>query len=130
MNSANPKFIGTIQQRYRPRNGSPAKAFSEWINDINTLVEEKLVPELEKNNMIVPNLKKHCSELYNLINIADFNSLIAQSQSNNTPVFLLTKEQIQAQGKVWDNMKANRDDFNKTFKELATRIIELTNEPT
>lgn len=130
LNSANPKFIGTIQQRYRPRNGSPAKAFSEWINDINTLVEEKLVPELEKNNMIVPNLKKHCSELYNLINIADFNSLIAQSQSNNTPVFLLTKEQIQAQGKVWDNMKANRDDFNKTFKELATRIIELTNEPT
>lgn len=132
LKDANPKFIGTIQQRYRPRNGSPVKAFSEWIEEINVLVEKKLVPELEKNDMIVPNLKKHCSELYNLVNIADFNSLIAQSQSqsNNTPVFLLTKEQVQKQGNVWDNMRANRDDFNETFTELATRIIELTNDHT
>ena len=27
----NPKFLGTIQQRYRPRNGSPAKSFYNWI---------------------------------------------------------------------------------------------------
>lgn len=38
MNSGKPQFIGTIQQRYRPRNGSPSKAFSEWIDDINSLV--------------------------------------------------------------------------------------------
>lgn len=41
MNSGKPQFIGTIQQRYRPRNGSPAKAFSEWIDDINMLVRNK-----------------------------------------------------------------------------------------
>lgn len=126
LSESSPKFIGTIQQRYRPRNGSPAKAFSEWINDINSLVAEKLVPELEKNDMIVPNLTDYCSELYNLINIADFNSLIAQSQTNNTPVFLLTQEQVEKTGKVWENMRINRDDFNETFSELAARVIELT----
>lgn len=123
-----PKFIGTIQQRYRPRNGSPAKAFSEWITDINSLVSQKLVPVLKQNNMIVDNLDIFCSEEYNLINIADFNSLIAQSQFHATPVFLLTQEQIERSGKVWDNMKKSRDDFNDTFTEFANRIIEITNQ--
>lgn len=63
-------------------------------------------------------------EPYNLINIADFNSLIAQSQEHNTPVFLLTQEQVQKSGTVWDNMKRNRDEFYNTFQVLATRIIK------
>ncbi len=126
MKPDSPKFIGTIQQRYRPRNGSPVKAFSEWITDINNLVSQKLVPVLQKNNMIVPNLSQYCSEDYNLINIADFNSLIAQSQTHTTPVFLLTQEQIEQSGKVWANMKKSRDDFNDTFSDFAKRVIEIT----
>lgn len=58
--------------------------------------------------------------------IADFNSLIAQSQANNTPVFLLTQEQVQKGGNVWRNMKKNIDDFNETFDCLADRIIKAT----
>lgn len=120
-----PRFIGTIQQRYRPRNGSPAKAFSEWIDDINALVLEKLVPVLQENDMIVNGNKALYETPYNLINIADFNSLIAQSQMNNTPVFLLTQEQVQKTGNVWENMKRNRDEFNTTFETLANRIVKL-----
>lgn len=63
-------------------------------------------------------------EPYNLINIVDFNSLIAQSQEHNTPVFMLTQEQVQKSGTVWDNMKRNRDEFYNTFQVLATCIIE------
>ena len=63
---------------------------------------------------------------YNLINIADFNSLIAQSQMNNTPVFELTQEQVEKTGSVWENMKRNRDDFSVTFETLAKTIIALT----
>ena len=126
MNSGKPQFIGTIQQRYRPRNGSPAKAFSEWIDDINMLVQNKLVPALKKCNMIVPYDSCNYDETYNLINIADFNSLIAQSQSNNTPVFLLTQEQVQKSGSVWENMKKNIEDFNQTFDCLANRVINAT----
>lgn len=124
MNESTPKFIGTIQQRYRPRSGSPAKAFSEWIDDINNLVEKKLVPVLQKNDMIIQRKDQNYAEAYNLINIADFNSLIAQSQLNNIPVFLLTQEQVQKTGSVWENMKKNRDDFNTTFSTLANRIIQ------
>ena len=126
MNPGKPQFIGTIQQRYRPRNGSPAKAFSEWIDDINMLVQNKLVPVLKNCNMIVPDDSFNYDETYNLINIADFNSLIAQSQSNNTPVFLLTQEQVQKSGSVWENMKKNIEDFNQAFDCLANRVINAT----
>jgi len=65
-------------------------------------------------------------EPFNLANIADFNSLIAVSQEYNVPVFSLTQEQVDQAGKVWENMKANRDDFHKTFKALADKVIALT----
>ena len=126
MNSGKPQFIGTIQQRYRPRNGSPAKAFSEWIDDINMLVQNKLVPVLKKCNMIVPYDSCNYDETYNLINIADFNSLIAQSQSNNTPVFLLTQEQVQKSGSIQENMEKNIEDFDQAFDCLANRVINAT----
>ena len=120
-----PVFLGTIQQRYRPRNGSPARAFADWIADINNLVADKLIPVLTANNMFCESGDKGSyEEPYNLINIADFNSLIAQSQEHNTPVFLLTQEQVQKSGTVWDNMKRNRDEFYNTFQVLATRIIK------
>lgn len=128
MNNGKPRFIGTIQQRYRPRNGSPSKAFSEWIDDINSLVKERLVPVLKKCDMIGSYEASNYDEGYNLKNIADFNSLIAQSQSNNTPVFLLTQEQVQKGGNVWKNMKKNIDDFNETFNCLADRVIKVTRE--
>ena len=48
--------------------GSPVKAFSEWIKDINELVADKLVPVLHENDMIVPDLSNYCTENYNLIN--------------------------------------------------------------
>lgn len=126
MNEGKPRFIGTIQQRYRPRNGSPSKAFSEWISEINSLVECKLAPVLQKCNMIVNYNPSNYDESYNLINIADFNSLIAQSQSNNTPVFLLTQEQVQKNGKVWENMEMNIEEFNNTFDCLAERVVDAT----
>lgn len=126
MSKGKPQFIGTIQQRYRPRNGSPSKAFSEWIDDINLLVKNKLVPVLKNCNMIIPYMSNYYDEEYNLINIADFNSLIAQSQANNTPVFMLTQEQVQKNGNVWLNMKKIIDDFNETFNCLADRIVDAT----
>lgn len=126
MNMEKPKFIGTIQQRYRPRNGSLSKAFSEWIDDINSLVKSNLVPVLERCKMIVPYEACNYDEAYNLINIADFNSLIAQSQSNNVPVFLLTQEQVQKSGSVWQNMRKNIEEFNQIFDRLANRVTNVT----
>lgn len=126
INDHAPKFIGTIQQRYRPRNGAPSKAFREWIDDIDLLVKERLVPVLEKQKMVVSYDSSNYDEMYNLINIADFNSLIAQSQEHNTPVFMLTQDQVNKQGKVWDTMKENIEEFDKTFDTLANRVVAVT----
>ncbi|MVT09676.1 ParA family protein [Chitinophaga tropicalis] len=126
-----PKFIGTIQQRYRPRNGEPAKSFQSWINRINQNVINGLVPALRKTNMIIDEERFRevaaPEEPYNLVNIADFNSLIAQSQKYNTPIFSLTDQQIEQVGNILENMKDSRDKFNKTFTDFAEAVIGLTN---
>ena len=115
MKTTPPTFIGTIQQRYRPRNGLPAKAFAEWIDNINRLVCESLVPSLKACGMCVAEEKTECFlEPYNL------------AQEHRVPVFLLTKEQVGKTGRVWDNMEKSRDEFHSTFKTLAERIVQIT----
>ncbi|SOB90295.1 AAA domain-containing protein [Ureibacillus xyleni] len=125
-----PKFIGTIQQRYRPRNGGPARAFKQWIDRINENVNTSLVPILKENEMIIKdNLFKEVGtpeEPYNIINLADFNGLIAQSQKYNVPIFALTPEQIEQVGRVLENSENSRDEFHKTFTRLAQIVIGLT----
>ncbi|MDX3775819.1 ParA family protein, partial [Chromatiaceae bacterium AAb-1] len=42
-----PKFIGFISQKYRPRNGGPARSFQKWIDKIKMEVVNTLIPELK-----------------------------------------------------------------------------------
>ena len=121
-----PKFIGSISQRYRPRNGMPAKSFQKWIDIIKEEILSSLIPSLESIDMAIgksifqSNVFE--SEPFNLANIADFNSLIAKSQEHNVPVFSLNDEQIDQSGVILDVMKKSRDDFEKTFSKLAISI--------
>jgi len=112
-----PKFLGIISQRYRPINKAPAASYQQWIDKIDDAVKKSLVPILENSKMLLK------SQDYNLKNIADFNTLIAQSQKHNVPIFSLSDEQIEKQGIVLANMKESRDDFLKTFQELAKTVI-------
>ncbi|PQL00217.1 hypothetical protein CG435_10765 [Pantoea ananatis] len=132
-----PKFLGTIQQRYRPRNGSPAKSFEKWIDNISNAVDEVLVPQLEALSCVMPRDKvqealiQTGSELpaYNLAHISDFNSLIAISQRLSTPVFSLTNQQISEAGQfghALNTMRESRDQFAAQFDKLADRILILT----
>ncbi len=65
---------------------------------------------------------------FNLANIPDFNSLIAQSQKHNVPIFALTKKQIEQQGVILNSMVENRDNFREIFNQLAKDVISLTSE--
>lgn len=65
-------------------------------------------------------------EPFNLANIADFNSLIAQSQKHNVPVFALTNTQIEQSGTVLENMMESRDGFKATFEQLAKGVHQIT----
>ena len=94
----NPKFLGTIIQKYRPRGGgAPAVAFQTWINEINKRLSNRLIPVLTKGKMMLSDKAYHDAQLPKelcLAMISDFNSLIAKSQESRTPIFALSKEQI------------------------------------
>jgi cellulose biosynthesis protein BcsQ len=123
---APPKFCGIISQRYRPRMGNPASSFQQWIDQIKDTVDNELVPSLRANHMVITERDfRHSAPAdtpYNLINIADFNSLIAQSQKFSTPVFALSDEQIEQSGYILQTMKESRDAFAESFNALANSI--------
>lgn len=124
-----PKFLGTIVQNYRPRDGSPARAFQAWIDRINKNVAEELFPALEKSDMTFPRTvyETHGVNGFCLATIPDFNSLIAKSQEHQTPVYALTPEQIGQAGTVLATTVESRDNFNAMFSALADKVIALVN---
>lgn len=121
-----PKFCGIISQRYRPRSGEPAYSFQQWINIIKQTVLDELVPVLSANDMTVSvaqfNAAAPSDSPFNLINISDFNSLIAQSQKHSVPVFALSDQQIEQAGVILETMKKSRDSFKASFNALANTI--------
>ena len=145
-----PKFLGTIIQNYRIRKGIPVAAFRQWIDEIRKGIESFLIPVLSQNDMLLP------FELYEkapqssfhpptnpslfpqidydsvvsrpLLQMPDFNSLIARSQEHNAPVFDLTDEQLNQDGVVLENTKKSMHQFRALFAEGADRIIALTDE--
>lgn len=143
-----PKFLGTIIQNYRVREDNPTAAFRQWIEEIKFGVETRLIPELRDNDMLLPDeFYKKAHEIgsdtnqfdllvkdvvYNsvisqpILQVSDFNTLIARSQEHNAPVFDLTDAQLQIVGIALDTMKKSMDMFRDLFSDGADRIITLT----
>lgn len=125
-----PRFCGIISQRYRPRSGSPAQSFQQWIDIIKQTVLKEFVPALTPVGMTMSvaefNSAAPSDTPFNLINIADFNSLIAQSQKFNTPVFALSDAQIEQAGVILKTMKESRDSFRQSFNALANTVEIMT----
>lgn len=130
-----PRFLGAVQQRYRPRNEKPATSFQMWIDKIRDAINSNLVPSLERLGCVVPRSEVDRAlngqyKSYDLAHVPDFNSLIAISQQLSKPIFALTDDEIATIGKVFGHaeitMTTNRDKFNETFKELGQRIVALT----
>lgn len=131
-----PKFLGAIQQRYRPRNEKPSISFQAWIDKIRAAIDSKLVPSLKKIDCVIDKNEvqktlKGDLKAYDLAHVPDFNSLIAISQQLAKPIFALTDGEIKITGRVFghaeETMIASRDNFDKIFNELGERIVALTN---
>jgi hypothetical protein len=123
-----PRLLGVIIQKYRPRGGVPAAAFQVWIDEINKAVSGKLIPTLGRDGMLLPTDAYKAAGLsddYCLSTIPDFNSLIAMSQENRTPVFALSPEQIKQQGVVLEQTIKSRDQFEQTFSDLANKVTSI-----
>ena len=125
------RFLGTVIQRYRPRKGKAAAGFQTWIDQINARVRNNLAPALAKHGAtFLPATYKAAgvdpSVGYCLAEIADFNSLITASQNHQTPVFALTEAMLGHVGTILAQDLAKRDEFHKSFGELADRVIALS----
>jgi cellulose biosynthesis protein BcsQ len=128
--SVHPKFLGTVIQKYRIREGTtPSAAFQKWIDEIETGVKQKLIPALASCDMLMP------AEAYASIGLADgkpllqmsdFNGLIALSQKHKVPVFALSDTQLEQTGVVLQRTKTSMNKFRTLFSEAADRIIALT----
>lgn len=132
----NPKFLGAVQQRYRPRNEKPGVSFQGWIDRIRRAINEKLIPSLAAIGCTLPDgavmaaLEGSGLQPHDLAHVADFNSLIAISQQLSKPVFALSDAEIKQVGRVFghaeDTMISNRNTFNDVFRALAERVERLT----
>jgi cellulose biosynthesis protein BcsQ len=122
-------FIGAAIQKYRPRLGRASKAFQRWIDQLTVGLKGTLVPSLEASGMI--DLQKFHDRLgiepwTPLLEVADFNSLIALSQEHQVPVYALTAEQTGQAGAVWDQTEASMKVFHDAFAACAGKVFAIT----
>lgn len=72
-------------QKYLPRAGAASKAFQKWIDQLEGSVRETLIPSLQSCGMMLE-ASIYADGGFNpnepLLQIPDFNSLIARSQEH------------------------------------------------
>jgi cellulose biosynthesis protein BcsQ len=129
MTKCEPKLLGTVIQRFRIRErGVPSEAFQKWLNDISSGLTEKLLPTLKSNDMLLQeNYYTGCNADVSepLMQMSDFNSLIALSQEHKTPVFQLSDAQLGQTGIVLERTKKSMQSFHNIFSSGADKIICL-----
>jgi cellulose biosynthesis protein BcsQ len=127
--NAEPKFLGTIIQKYRLRSGSTAStAFQKWIDQIETKTIDTLIPALKKSGMLLDQSKYDSIGIKAgepILQMSDFNGLIAQSQKHSAPVFALTDAQLEQSGIVLERTKKSMSQFKKLFSDAADKIIKV-----
>ena len=97
---------------------------------MNAYVSKSFVPMLRTLGMALDpatyqRVDPLLQETFCLAQIADFNTLIATSQKHQTPVFALEDDMFGHVGKVLDQDKEKRDEFEQVFHELANTIMSL-----
>ncbi|MGW1375659.1 ParA family protein [Streptomyces sp. NPDC002446] len=125
------KFMGTIVQRYRLKNGAPTIAFQEYFDALDGAITNTLVPALRSSDLMLSEAAYSGvgeEPPYRLASIPDFNTLIANSQQSRKPVFMLTKEDVGRGGSVWEATEVNIRKFHETFDSLAGRVEQLTGQ--
>ena len=126
--SSNPRFLGYVVQKYRPRDGSPTRAFQRWISELEESVRNIFIPALNDASMMLdPNIYELAvfDPSEPLLQMPDFNSLIARSQEHQVPIFELTPAQLQQVGRVLENTQGSQEQFKILFEQAANRTISV-----
>jgi len=124
-----PRFLGTVIQKYRLRQqGQPSVAFQQWIDELNKGIKETLLPVLEANDMTLDEAAYQNTGIEPsdpILQMSDFNGLIALSQKHQAPVFSLTDKQLGQSGIVLERTKESMATFRGLFDKSADTILKL-----
>lgn len=128
-----PKYVGSIVQNYRIRTrdgkeAAPTRAYQKWFDELLKVKKEILIPSLREADLLLDNLtyqNANCLVDDFLIEVPDFNSLIAISQSLSKPVFNLTRDDIMNSGSVADNQVKSAEGFKNIYTTGAEKISIL-----
>lgn len=122
-------FIGAIVQNYRPRKGKASKAFQRWIDQLTTGLEHELIPSLVNANLLQTDKFLATTSIdpwVPIMEVSDFNSLIALSQEHQVPVYALTMDMTGQSGAVWEQSETSMKKFDESFANCAQFVIKLT----
>nr|WP_294553014.1 AAA family ATPase [uncultured Rhodopila sp.] len=128
-----PKYLGSIIQNYRVRSrdgkkATPTRAYQKWFDTLLEVKEQTLIPALSEAGLLFEGKRYDSAnaELKSfLIEVPDFNSLIAISQSLSKPVFELDRNDIMNSGSVANNQIESTEKFNRIYGRAAKRILAL-----
>lgn len=117
-----PKFLGYTVNDFTIKDQKPARAFQTVIDKINTTVNDILIPNLKKVDMLLP---QEAYQNYKLAEIPNFQTLQAHYQANGVPVFELTDSMMGASGVVSSDQKERKNKFGTKFSDFATEVLRL-----
>lgn len=123
-----PKFIGSLIQRFNVRNGRAAKPYRDNITEIKNKISGEFFESISKVGMTLEPeqyTEAFIESGYCLDEIPDFQGLLPKSHQAGVPVFELLDAEINETGPVLDQMVKNRNNFEGKFQGLNKKIIEL-----
>ncbi len=123
-----PKFIGTLIQRFNIRNGKAAKPYRDNIAEIKSKIREDFFDSISQSGMTLNHeqyKETFVENGYCLSEIPDFQGLLPKSYDVGVPVFDLSDSEINESGFVLTGLINKRNEFNKQFEVLNGQIINL-----
>lgn len=114
----------------RKRDGkeaAPTRAFQDWIDELNKSKAEVLMPALSRAGALLPDSTYNGAQAPTnefLMEVSDFNTLIAISQDLAVPVFEIPDKELGV-GTVETNQQRSRERFGRIYQEGAEKVIKL-----
>jgi len=127
-----PRFLGYTQQIYSVYNKKPTKVYQRWMDKIDRLVQNELIPALRNCDMLLsepdppyPDWKQG-KFIWKLASIQNYSSLGAIASIYHCPVYALTDDKLSKHNKASDRDKGIRELFEKIYEEMAQNTITMT----
>ena len=125
-----PKFIGSLIQRFNVRNGRAARPYRDNIAEIKNKISGEFFAAISTAGMTLKTgeyTQDFIDGGYCLDEIPDFQGLLPKSHQAGVPVFDLLDSEMEATGPIFQGMIKSRDNFKSKFQSLNGKLIDLLN---